>query len=318
MADRPSVSERYRPGFVARHVWAPYLLLTMTMIFFSGAILVGRAIREDIPPLGLVFWRNVAAAAVLLPFMMPRLRVQLPILVRHWKVVVVLGITNSLTGQALLLLSLHTTTAINVGLIHATQPVIILTLAWVVLRDGVTLRQSIGVGVALIGVIAIVSRGEATTLLALDFVIGDLWILLAMVSWAIYAVLVKRVPGELHPFVLLLAITAIGGVAVFPFYLGEAVLIGKPMPITLFSASTVLYYSVVNSILGIVFLNIGIAHIGPGRAGVFFYLVPVITALGAVVLLGEEIKVYHLFGTVCALSGVYLAGRSAEPGAARK
>lgn len=318
MADRPSVGEQYGQGFVARHVWAPYLLLTMTMVFFSGSILVGRVIREDIPPLGLVFWRNVVAAAVLLPFMVPRLRVELPMLVRHWKVVVVLGITNSLTGQALLLLSLHTSTAINVGLIHATQPVIILTLAWVVLRDRVTLRQSIGVGVALIGVIAIVSRGQATILLTLDFVIGDLWILLAMVSWAIYAVLVKRVPGELHPFVLLLAIAATGGVVMLPFYLGEAVLLGATMPVNLFSVSTVLYYSVVNSILGIVFFNIGIAHIGPGRAGVFFYLVPVTTALGAVVLLGEEIQFYHLVGSMCALSGVYLAGRSAKPGAARK
>ena len=91
-----------RNGVVRRNPWLPYLLVTLTVLFFAGNSIVGRAVRDDVPPMGLTFWRSVIALAVLLPFVMAPLRRQWPLVRRHWKLIMLLGAAQSAGGQALL------------------------------------------------------------------------------------------------------------------------------------------------------------------------------------------------------------------------
>ena len=171
-------------------------------------------------------------------------------------------------------------------------------------------RQGLGILIAVIGALAIITRGSLTTLLDLDLVVGDLWIQLATISWASYAILVKRAPPELNPFVLFVAMTAGALVVLTPIYVGEMVVTGRTVPFDLVTLVTVLYIAGPGSILALVFLNTGIKYIGPGRAGAFFYLVPVFTALLAIGLLGETFQAYHLIAIAFVFTGVYIASRS--------
>ena len=310
MSDRPVPLPAESGSFVSRHIWVAYVLLTATMLFFAGTTVIGRAIREDIPPFGLVFWRSIVAMAVLLPFVAWRLREQLPLIRRHWKVLFAMGVAQTVGGQSVLYIGLQTTTALNAGMLTATQPAIILLLAWLVLGDTASWRQGLGILIAVIGALAIITRGSVTTLLGLDLVVGDLWIQLATVSWASYAILVKRAPPELNPFVLFVAMTAGALVVLTPIYVGEMVVTGRTVPFDLVTLVTVLYIAGPGSILALVFLNTAIKYIGPGRAGAFFYLVPVFTALLAIGLLGETFQTYHLIAIAFVFTGVYIASRS--------
>jgi drug/metabolite transporter (DMT)-like permease len=296
-------------GLTPSYPWLPHFYLTCTMLFFAGSIVLGRAIRDDMPPMGLVFWRNILVLILVCPLIAGQLREQWGLVMRHWRLMLALGFLNAVTGQAFLFIGLHTTTAVTGGLITATQPVIIVALAWLMLRESISSRQGAGLAIALIGVFAVISRGDLNVLLGLDFVIGDIWIQLAMISWSVYQVLVKRVPGGMNPFVLLVAITVAGTVGLVPFYAGEILFTDARVQLNLVSFATIGFSAIFAQLLAMLFLNLGIAYIGPSRAGVFFYLTPVFTAILAVALLGEALQVYHFVGIVLVFGGVYLTSR---------
>ena len=309
MADGSAHGERDGPGFVDRHLWAPYSLVTLTVLFFAITTVLARGLRLEMPPVGFVFWRGSVAIVLLAPFIVPRLRAQLPLLLRHWKLVALLAVTQSVSGQALLFVGLQTTTALNVGVITATQPALTMLFAWLLLGEGITRRQAVGLLIAMAGALAITVRGSLAVLLDLDIVIGDVWAQLSIASWALYPVIVKRVPMEINPFVLFLGITVAAVLCLIPFYGLELLLTPARIEVNAVNITAILYVASLGSILALVCYNVGIAHIGPARASIIFYLMPVFIAALAIGLLGEEMRPYHLVGFVLVLGGVYLTSR---------
>ena len=296
-------------GFVGRHASAPYVLVTFTVLFFAGNTVVGRAIYQDIPPMALVFWRSSVALVLLAPFLLASYRRHWRLIVKHWKLMMVLGLTQVVLGQGLIYLGLHTTTAINAGVLQATQPILIIVIAWLVLREAIRPRQAAGIVLALLGVLAIATRGRLDALLGLDLVVGDLWVLLAFVSWAVYTVAVKRAPPGLDPFIVFHAMTLAAFVVLVPLYVGELVMTEARFVVTPAAVSGILYTAVFASILALAFLHISVAHIGPAKAGGFFYLMPVFTVGLALLLLGEPLRLYHVAGTALVFGGVFLSIR---------
>ena len=302
-------------SFFAQHAWAAHLLAASTMLLFASNHVIGRAIREDIPPIGLIFWRCSVAVLLLAPFFVPQIRTELALILRHWKLMLLLGITQAVTGQVLLYEGLHTTTAINTGLLNATLPAMTIFIAWLLLRDPVRTRQIVGLVVALVGVIAIVARGDMAVLINLRFVIGDLWVQLAFLSWAVYIVLVRRVPPGLSPVVVFIAMTTASVVVLAPLYAWETFLAGTPVSFNGVTISAVLYMAIFAQILALVLWNASIAHIGAGAAGMYSNLVPIYTVLMAVTLLGELLQLHHMAGTALVFLGVYLATKIPAGGA---
>ena len=310
MANDPPASAE--TGLFTRHPWLPYALLVCAMAFYSMGFVVGRAIRDEVPPVGLVFWRAGLACALLLPLIHRQLAAQLPLLLRHWRLFLGLALTQSVLGQGLLFVSLHTTTAINVGLLQTLQPVFILFLVALLFGERIGLRQGVGTAVALLGVLVTVARGDLDVLLGLGFVPGDILILIGTASWSVYTILVKRAPA-LNPLVLFFGITAVGGALLLPLYLAETLLLGRTMPLSWSAVGAVGYVATINGIAALTLVNIGIIHLGPSRAGVFYYLIPVFGAVLAVLLLDESFRAFHAVGMGLVLLGVYLAGRTAPP-----
>lgn len=293
--------------------WLPYVALALSMTFLGGSVVLGRAIRADIPPMGLVFWRNLLALAIILPLAYPLLRGQLALLARHWKLMLVIGFTNSISGQALLLLALHESTAVTAGLINATGPAITVVVSWLLLRDTIVRRQGAGLALALVGVAVIVVRGDFGVLLGLHFVLGDVWVQVTAVSYATSGVLIKRAPPELNPFVLFAGQTFAGLVLIVPFYAAEMLLSDARVAFDSLTVATVLYYAVFSSVLALSFLIYGIKRIGPNRAAAFYYVIPVLTGVMAIAFLGESFELYHAAGIVLVLGGVYLASAMRAP-----
>lgn len=279
------------------------------MAFYAFGFVVGRAIRDEVPPLGLMFWRSVVACALLLIFVYPQIKAQFHILWRHWRLFAVLAVTQAILGQAVMFTALHTTTAINVSLLQMTQPVFILFFAAWLLHDRISGKQGIGAICALVGVVVTIARGDLDILLALKFVPGDILIQFGTLSWALYSTLVKRTPGGLSPLVLFFGITVVGGIILLPMYLFETYYLGTPVPLSWPAVGAIGYVATINGIAALTFVNIGILYLGPGRAGSFYYLIPIFASGMAIFLLGETFQFFHAIGMALVVAGVYLASQ---------
>ena len=288
--------------------WHPHALLTLAFVFMAFNIIVGRAVHGDVPPVGLSFWRWTMASILFLPFSFAATRRQWRLILAHWKILLLTATVMVLLGNTLVYVGLQTTTALNGGLIAVWRPVIILVLAWLLFRGTVRGHQWLGIGTAMIGVLLVLARGDATVLGALDINKGDLWLLVSSIGIASYQVFVARVPRELDPKALLQALITLGAVMLLPVYMWET-WAHRPMPIDATTAGAVLYVAVFPSIIAIYMINSGIRAIGPARAGVYNYLQPMFVAILAVPILGEEIHWYHPVAFGLVIAGILISSR---------
>ncbi|MEZ5451161.1 MAG: DMT family transporter, partial [Thiolinea sp.] len=166
--------------------------------------------------------------------------------------------------------------------------------------------QWLGIVISLLGVLTILSRGHPDTLLQLDFHIGDLYVLCAVVVWASYTVLLRKLPAELKGLPILGYTVLLGTLMILPFYLWET-LQGHPMPLSATSISSVLFVALFPSVLSFLFWNHATSRLGAARTGQFIHLVPVFGILIAVLIVGEQLHGFHLLGMLLVASGLVLA-----------
>lgn len=283
--------------------WLPYLLLALTVLFWSGNFVLGRGVRDIIPPVSLNFWRWVGALIILLPFAAGRMARQKALVLRHWKLLALMSIPAITVFNAFIYLALQTTTATNTALVNAMIPVFIGLISWMVFDDAMGSRQIVGIIISLIGLLFIVSRGQWSTFSQLGFSTGDLWTLGAGVSWATYSVMLRRRPPDMDPLVFLTTIVAFGLLFMLPFYLWELSVrggFGLSWPAML----SITYVCIFPSVLSFIFWNSGVAMVGANRAGIFIHLMPVFSILLAFIFLNEQPRLYHFSGMVLIFSGI--------------
>ncbi|AWI80963.1 EamA family transporter [Parazoarcus communis] len=286
----------------------PYLLLSLTALFWAGNMVLGRGIRGDVPPIALAFWRWSIAFALVLPFALPHLRAQWPKLRAAWKEVLVLGVLGVGCYNTFAYLALQHTTATNATLLNSFIPIATIALAFVLLGKRLHRLEAAGVVVSLVGVTVIVSRGSIDTLLGLSLNAGDLWMLGAVLVWGLYTVGLQWRPQGVHPMLMLAALTLVGLTALTPVYLWE---LSTDRHIVLSAASLtgILYTGVFPGFLGYVFYNAGVAAVGPSRASLFIHLMPVFATILAAIFLGERPYAYHFIGISFVFSGILLTTR---------
>lgn len=294
---------------------SPYGLLVLTTLFWAGNFVLGRAVHLDVPPIGLSFWRWTTALVIILPFVIPHWKRGLPAIRQHWFILLVLAVFSVACFNTMVYLGLQTAPASSSILLQSACPIIILMLSWLFFREKVSLLQSVGMLISLMGVVVVVTQGQPAAILGMDFLnVGTAWILLAVFCWAIYSALLRLKPKELSPFGFFGLTVLIGVLVLLPFYINET-LNGRPMPINSVSIMSVLYVGVFPSILSYLFWNKAVAELGANRTGQFIHLVPMFGITLAVVFLGESLQAFHFIGFFLILSGIWLAtviGRKAQ------
>ncbi len=293
------------PSFLDRV--SPYLLLVLAASFWGGNFNIARAFNLEIPPMGLSFWRWTVAGLILLPFVWRPMRQQWPACKQHFPLVFALGILGVAGFNTLVYLGLQTTTATNGVLMQSVNPIFIIILSSLLLGEFASKRQWLGIFISLLGVLAILIQGQLANLLKLDFHAGDLIILLAVLDWSLYTVLLRKLPNELKGLPILGYTIAIGVLGILPLYLYEALMTSRSMPVNWISISSVLYVAIFPSVLSYLFWNHGTQRIGANRAGQFAHVVPISGIIIAVLLLGEQLHLYHLLGISLVAVGIVLA-----------
>jgi drug/metabolite transporter (DMT)-like permease len=219
----------------------------------------------------------------------------------------ILGTTGSGLFNTLQYLALERTTATNAGIINSTAPAMIVAASVLLSRVLVSARQIAGILLSLTGVLAVLAKGDPAALRALTFNTGDLIMLGAMMIWAVYTALLVRRPA-IHAFSFAAVTFAIAALLNLPLALVEQASGARLVPSAGAFAATA-YVAIFPSFLAYLMFNRGVEIFGPARAGAFMHLVPLFTALLAILFLGEQPALYHAFGLALILAGVWLAAR---------
>ena len=285
----------------------PYLLLTLTAVFWSGNMVVGRGIHEAVPPFALAFWRWTIALMCVLPLALPHLRTQWPLVRKHWKVLVVLGLLGVGGFNTLVYVGLHSTTATNASILNSFIPIATIALAFVLLGRRLARMEAVGVVVSLLGVGLIVARGDLDTLLALSLNRGDLWLLAAVLVWGLYTVGLHWRP-PIHPMLLFAVCAVVGLTALVPLYAWELAS-GQFIQMSAPALGAIVYVGIFPGFLGHVFYNAGVAAVGPNQGSLFIHLMPVFGTLLAAAFLGERPYWFHFAGMGLILAGIFLTTR---------
>lgn len=301
----PTAAPRWRPFDY------PYLLLTLAPLFWSGNIVLARAVHETVPPVALAFCRWFGAFVIVLPFAWGALRRDWPEVLRRWRIVVLLSFLGIAFFHAVSYFGLRYTTAINGLLLQSVIPVLILAMSFLLFRERVTPLQAVGVAVSLAGAVTVVTRGDLAVLATLALNPGDVLIFLAVWCYAAYSALLPLRPA-IHPLSFLAATFGCGAAMLLPFFALEQAFVWT-MSLDAATLLAVGYVAVFPSLLAYFCFNRGVELVGANRAGVFIHLVPFFGTAMAVLVLGEAFRASHAVGIALILGGIVLAARRRRP-----
>ena len=295
---------------------SPYFLLALAPFFWSCNWIIGRALHEVVPPMGMTFFRWLFAVLILAPFAIAPLRRDWPIVRRHWRAMLLLGTIGVGMHNALAYIGLQFTTATNGVILNSCIPVMIIVIAWLFFRDRLRPVQVAGVVVSSLGVLAILSQGSLNTLAALRLNAGDLFVMLSVAMWSLYTILLRHRPPGLHMLSFLFSIAVIGDLVMLPFWIGE-MLLGFRIAWTPQVVLAMLSVALFSSVLAYIFWNRGVEALGAQVTGLFVHLMPVYGVILAWVFLDERLHAYHIAGIALILIGIVLTSRRASAAAPR-
>jgi len=310
--NRPSTSGAPEASVFRRLLTAlfntPYLLLTLTPLFWGGNFVLGRGVHEFFPPIALACIRWTLAFLIILPFAWPHLRRDWPVIRRHWPWLVFLGATGAGSFNTLTYIGLNHTPALNALVINSSGPVMIALASFIFFSDRLTPRQIFGIGISLVGVIVVVSKGDLQALAQLQFNNGDLWVLAAMAVWGVYTAFLRKRPAEIHWLSLAAALFGVAAAINIPLFAWENAYV-RSLTLSTEALLAIGYVAIFPSILAYVFYTRGVELIGGNRAGVFLHLIPLFGSTLAILILGEQPLWSHAAGFALILSGVTIAAR---------
>ena len=288
----------------------PYLLLTLAMVFWSGNFILGRAVRMDIPPIALAFWRwTVASLLIIGPAFSP-LKRDWSTITRHWPIILLLAGTGVAAFNTLAYMGLRHTVAINAFLMQTMMPVFIVILSFGLFRVPVNKGQIGGVMLCLMGAVTIIVQGDVRVMASLSFNPGDLLVLTAVLSYAGYSVLLRKRP-PIHPLSFVAVTFILGALMLLPLYLWETFAV-RAIQFNRITLLAVAYVGIFPSIISYLCYNRGVERIGANRAGLFLYLMPVFGSVMAFFFLGESFRWFHWAGMVLIAAGIVTTLRAAK------
>ena len=286
-----------------------YLFLILATIFWSGNFIVGKAASIfEIPPFSLNFYRWLFAGLILLPFTFKELILKKNYIFENLSFFIILGITSITIFNSKVYYSLHYTQVISGVLMISTIPVWIIFISSILKIEKTNIFQIIGVGLSLLGVIFIITKADLNLIKNLDFNKGDLTMVVAMFSWAIYSALLKKKNYEISQITLLQVVIITGLIFLIPIYILEmnirnVIKLDKPFLLTL------TYVVLFPGLASFFFWIKGIALIGANRAGAFLHLMPIFGAIMAMVIFKEKFMFYHILGAIFIISGITLSNK---------
>lgn len=285
----------------------PYLLLSLTSLFWAGNVVLGRYVAGHVPPITLATIRWAGAFLLILPFAWPHMTREWTTIRNNLPMLTVLSVTGIGAYNTIAYIGLQYTSALNALLIQSAGPLFVAFWSLALFRTRLTWAQALGIAISLSGVLTILARGDIEALTAVDFDKGDLIFAGALMIFCIYSAMMPYRP-KLHALAFLGFTTGVGALVNVPFALWEGVS-GYTMSFDTETLLTLAYVIVFPSTLAYLCYNRGVELIGANRSAPFYHLIPVFGSVLAIGFLGEEPRLFHLAGYGLVLLGIFVAAR---------
>jgi len=272
----------------------------------ASNLVVARGGVEYVPPISLAFWRWTLVFLILLPFTYVSLKKKHKVMKKEYKKLFFLGATGCGVCGAFPFLAGQTTTVTNMGIIYTSSPIFIILISSFFFNEKINPTKVIGLITCLIGVFAIIIKGDFYSLINLNFTIGDLWMLAAAIGWALYSIYLFYWKTKLEIFQRFTLIAFFGAVSLMPFYVGEEIFFEK----TVFSKEFfmwVIFAAVSPGIIAFTLYTMTQKKLGASLTGFTLYIFTIYGAIYGYFLFEEKLENYHLIGTILVFIGVYLA-----------
>ena len=291
-----------------------YIFLILATLFWSGNFIVGKAASLfEIPPFTLNFYRWLFAWLILAPFTLKEILKKKNYILENIKLILILGITSITIFNSIVYYSLNFTQVISGVLMISTIPVMIIFFCWIFKIEKTNIYQITGVIFSLLGVVVIITKADLKIILNLNFNKGDLWMAVAMFSWAIYSALLRKKNFKLSQLSLLQMIISAGLIILLPAYLIEFAM-GYRVNIHLPFILTLTYVVFFPGLASFTLWIKGISIIGSNRSGIFLHLMPIFSTILAILIFNEKFMAYHLIGAIFIVTGIALSSKKTKHG----
>ncbi len=285
------------------------LMLGLTTLFWGGNTVAGRLAVGQVSPMIVVFLRWAIVAGLLLPTQWPRIRAEWPLIRPYFPRMVLMAVFGFVGFNTLFYMAATQTTAVNLGIIQGSMPILVLIGSVLAFSTAVRLLQVLGILLTLAGVTLIAAQGNLDTLLTLAINPGDGIMLFACVLYSGYTLGLRNRP-QVSPLAFFAVLSVISVVTSLPGLVFD-ITAGTAQWPTPKGWLVVLYIALFPSCLAQIFFMRGVELIGPARAGVFINLVPIFAAILAVSILGEPFEWHHGTALALVLGGIWLSERKA-------
>jgi drug/metabolite transporter (DMT)-like permease len=281
-----------------------YLLLVFTTLIWGANAVAARLAVGEVSPMMLTFSRWIICCLALALTARQEIAAHWRALLPSWRSIALMGALGFTGFNALFYAAAHHTTAINIAIIQGTIPVLVLVGSFL-FGTRITRLQVVGVVMTLAGIAVVASRGELALLASLAFNVGDVWMVIACLLYAGYALGLRKRPA-VPAIVFFAATAAVACVVSLPLVAAEIAMGQFFMP-TGKGIVLVIFVGLLPSFISQITFIHAVGLIGPARAGVFLNLVPIFGPLLAVLILGEPLSVYHAVALALVLGGIYVA-----------
>jgi drug/metabolite transporter (DMT)-like permease len=277
-----------------------WLMLAICNLFWAGNYVFGKYVVAEMTPLWITFSRWLLAGFLLFPLAYYMEKPVWSAIKKDWFLLICMGLLGIVGFNIVLYSALEYTTATNAALVSALNPGVIVVSSVILYRERISLMQICGFCAALVGVVIVLTNGDMERLLQVEFNLGDLLMLAAVVIWTLYSQVAKRI--SIPPITATAISTGSAVLMLAPFALAQGIEITRLGPLAI---TGILYMAVFSSACSFVFWNMSVQEVGASKAGVFLNLIPVFTAIISS-LLGERITGAQGLGGLLVLFGIYL------------
>ena len=287
------------------------IFLCFASLFWSGNFVIGRfsSLENIVSPLSLAFYRWVIAFLILTPFCFQKAIKELPLLKKQPGMIFLIILTGPTLFNTLVYLGLTATTVINSLLIISTTPMLIILLNKLLYKAQTNIFQMIGIFISLIGVCYVIAKGSFQNIFDSEFYFGDLFILLAVTSWALYSIFLKKNETGVSGFSFLYLSFVFTVILLFPVYLYDIFIQDNFINIDQKTLLVIGYTGIFPSIISYMCWNTGVALIGPNKSGPFLHLMPIFGGILAFLVFRETLEIYHYAGILSVIVGIIITNK---------